>query len=260
MRRMDRYILGQIFWWTVFVSACLICVVWLTQSLQFVEMIVNRGLSIPMFVYFTALMLPTFVSMILPIALLFAVLFTYNKLTIDSELVVMRAAGISQWSLARPALILGIAATLVGYFLSLYLVPMSFRTFKDLQFRLRNAVSTVVLQEGVFNPVMKGVTVYVRARTESGELLGIIVHDGRNPDLPMTMMAQRGAIIAGERGKKQFPLEIEPSGERCLQRCPNRLLYQAEGNWTPAGHALCQVSGLGHVLAIVDQELDESDA
>ena len=202
MHRMDRYILGQIFWWTVFVSACLICVVWLTQSLQFVEMIVNRGLSIPMFVYFTALMLPTFVSMILPIALLFAVLFTYNKLTVDSELVVMRAAGISQWSLARPAVILGVAATLVGYFLSLYLVPMSFRTFKDLQFRLRNAVSTVVLQEGVFNPVMKGVTVYVRARTESGELLGIIVHDGRNPDLPMTMMAQRGAIIAGDSGPR----------------------------------------------------------
>ena len=202
MRRMDRYILGQIFWWTVFVLACLICVVWLTKSLQFIEMIVNRGLSIAMFVYFTALLLPTFVSMILPIALLFAVLFTYNKLTADSELVVMRAAGISQGSLARPAIILGVAATLIGYFLSLYLVPMSYRTFKDLQFRLRNAVSTVVLQEGVFNPVMKGVTVYVRARTKSGELLGIIVHDGRNPELPMTMMAQRGAIIAGETGPR----------------------------------------------------------
>ena len=83
MRRIDRYILGQIFWWTVFVSICLICIVWLSQSLQFVEMIVNRGLSVPMFIYFTALLLPTFLSMILPIALLFAVLFTYNKLTVD---------------------------------------------------------------------------------------------------------------------------------------------------------------------------------
>ncbi len=202
MRRMERYILGQIFWWTVFVSACLICVVWLSQSLQFVEMIVNRGLSVAMFVYFTALMLPTFMSMILPIALLFAVLFTYNKLTTDSELVVMRAAGVSQWSLARPALILGAAATLIGYGLSLYLVPTSFRTFKDLQFRLRNAVSTVVLQEGVFNSVMKGVTVYVRARTNSGELLGIIVHDGRNRDQSMTMMAERGAIVMGKAGPR----------------------------------------------------------
>ena len=202
MRRMDCYILGQIFWWTVFVSVCLICVVWLSQSLQFVEMIVNRGLSIPMFVYFTALLLPTFLSMILPIALLFAVLFTYNKLTVDSELVVMRAAGVGQWSLARPAVALGAVATLVGYGLSLYLVPTSFRTFKDLQFRLRNAVSTVVLQEGVFNPVIKGVTVYVRARTESGELLGIVVHDGRNRDQPMTMMAERGAIVTGKAGPR----------------------------------------------------------
>jgi len=202
MCRLDRYILGQIFWWTIFVTVCLICVVWLSQSLQFVEMIVNRGLSVPMFVYFTALLLPTFLSMILPIALLFAVLFTYNKLTVDSELVVMRAAGVSHWSLARPAMILGTVGTLIGYSLSLYLVPTLFREFKDLQFRLRNAVSMVMLQEGVFNPVIKGVTVYLRTRTKSGELLGIIVHDGRNLDQPVTMMAERGAIVTGKPGPR----------------------------------------------------------
>ena len=202
MRRMDRYILGQIFWWTVFVAICLTCVVWLSQSLKFIEMIVNSGLSIPMFAYFTALLLPTFIALILPIALLFAVLFTYNKLTGDSELVVMRAAGMSPWSLARPALALGVLATLVGYCLTLYLIPISYRTFKDLQFRLRNAVSTVILQEGVFNPVMKGVTVYVRSRTPTGELLGIIVHDGRNPEQPMTMMAERGAIVMSKAGPR----------------------------------------------------------
>ncbi len=202
MRSMDRYIMGQIFWWTLFVAVCLTCIVWLTQSLQFVEMIVNSGLSVPMFAYFTSLLLPTFIALILPIALLFAVLFTYNKLTSDSELVVMRAAGMSQWSLARPALVLGVAATLIGYVLSVYLIPLSYRTFKDLQFRLRNAVSTVVLQAGVFNPVIKGVTVYVRARTESGELLGIIIHDARKSDQPKTMMAERGAIVMGKAGPR----------------------------------------------------------
>lgn len=202
MRCIDRYILGQVFWWTVFVAVCLTCIVWLSQSLQFIEMIVSSGLSIPMFAYFTALLLPTFVAVILPIALLFAVLFTYNKLIADSELVVMRAAGVSQWSLARPTLILAVAATLIGYVLSLYLIPMSFRAFKDLQFRLRNEFSTVVLQEGVFNSVMKGVTVYVRERTDSGELLGIIVHDARKPDQPMTMMAERGAIVMGKSGPR----------------------------------------------------------
>ncbi len=202
MRRIDRYILGQVFWWTVFVAACLVCIVWLSQSLRFVELIVNRGLSMPMFAYFTALLLPMFVALILPIALLFAVLFTYSKLTADSELVVMRAAGVSQWSLARPALVLGVGATLIGYCLSLYLIPTSYRAFKDLQFRLRNAVSTLVLQEGVFNPAMKGVTVYVRSRTDAGELLGIIVHDGRKRDQPMIMMAERGAIVMGKAGPR----------------------------------------------------------
>ena len=47
-----------------------------------------------------------------------------------------------------------------------------------------------------------GVTVYVRARTESGELLGIVVHDGRNREQPMTMMAERGAIVTGKAGPR----------------------------------------------------------
>ncbi len=202
MNRAERYIFRQLFWWTVFIAISLTCVVWLTQSLRFVEMIINRGASALIFLYLTVLLLPTFLSLILPIATFTAVMFGYNKMILDSELVVLRASGWSQFALARPAIILTALLTLAGYFMTIFLIPASYREFKELQFHLRNSYSTVILQEGVFNPVMKGITVYIRARSPGGELLGIIIHDNRKPSEPVTMMAERGAIVAGVNGPR----------------------------------------------------------
>jgi lipopolysaccharide export system permease protein len=200
--RIDRYIFWQLVTTTVFIAVTLTGVVWLTQSLRFVEMIINRGLSAPLFVYFTMLLLPTFLGIILPVALFIAVVFVYNRLLIDGELVVLRAGGCSQFAVARPAIILAVLTTLVCYALTIYLIPASHRTFKDMQYTLRNANPTVLLQEGVFSNVMAGITVYVRSRGNDGGLSGIIVHDSRNREQPVTMMAERGTIVAAETGPR----------------------------------------------------------
>lgn len=210
MKRIERYIFRQLVVATLFVAMTLTGVVWLTQSLRFIEMIVNRGLSAPLFIYFTLLLLPSFLGVILPIALFIAVLFTYNRLTTDSELVVLRAGGCSHLFLARPAVALAGLITVICYGLTLYGIPASFRQFKDMQYVLRDAYPAVLLQEGVFNNVMKGVTVYVRHRSDDGELSGIIVHDARNPRRPVTMMAERGAIVTGKTG----PRVVLVSGNR----------------------------------------------
>jgi len=202
VKRIDRYIFRQLLGATLFVAATLTGVVWLTQSLRFVEMIVNRGLSVPLFLYFTMLLLPSFFSVILPIALFVAMLFVYNRLLSDSEIVVMRAGGCSQLGLGRPAIIAAALTTLACYALGLYFTPASFREFKDLQSTLRNSYPTVLLQEGVFSNVMEGVTVYVRSRSDDGELFGLIVHDARDRKNPVTMMAERGAIVAGDNGPR----------------------------------------------------------
>jgi lipopolysaccharide export system permease protein len=99
-------------------------------------------------------------------------------------------------------MILAFIVTIACYAMTLYFSPASYREFKDLQFTLRNAYPTVLLQEGVFSQVMKGVTVYVGSRASNGELSGIIVHDSRVRKQPVTMMAERGSIVAGDSGAR----------------------------------------------------------
>ena len=207
MDKYTRYVLHQLIVAMVLVSVGLTSVIWLTQSVQFIDMIVNRGLTAGTFLYLTMLLLPNFLSIILPIALFTVVVFIYSKLIADHELVIMRAAGCSQFNLAKPAIIMALGVMIVGYALNIYLLPQSYRMFKELQWEIRFSYSHVLLQEGVFNNIADGITVYVRSRNKAGELLGVFVYDERNQAKPVTLMAERGAMIRGDNGSRVLMLE-----------------------------------------------------
>jgi lipopolysaccharide export system permease protein len=201
MRVFERYILRQLVWVAVFVTLALTLAVWLSQSLRFMDYIVNRGLPVSDFLMLMSLMLPRFFGVVLPIAAFVAVLFVYNKLANESELAVMRAAGLSQWQIAKPGLWLALGITAAVYAVSLYFMPASYREFKDLQFEMRNSYSSVLLQEGVFNTLGEDLTVYVRARTADGALRGVMVHDAREQPA-VTLLAERGAIVETDAGPR----------------------------------------------------------
>src|SRR3546814_15479129 len=67
-------------------------------------------------------------ALVLPIALFLAVTFVYYKLILDSELVVLRASGLSHLALGRPAIIVGAVTMVACYALTLYLLPVSYRS------------------------------------------------------------------------------------------------------------------------------------
>ena len=202
MNGLTRYVLYQLVMGFILIALALVCVMWLSQSLRFVEMIVNRGLSVGGFLYLTALLLPNLLSIILPIALFIAVAFVYGKMVADRELVVMRAAGQSQQELMHPALIIATAVTLVLLVINIDILPRSYTAFKELQWAIRHTFSHVLLREGSFTLIRPGITVYIRERTDDEQLHGVMVHDERRPGRPSTLMATRGAMVNAEDGSR----------------------------------------------------------
>lgn len=202
MNRITRYISGQLILIAVLVTVTITCALWLTQSLRFIELIVNRGLSLGSYLYLTLLLLPSFLATLLPIGMFAALLFTYNRLTADSEIIVLRAIGMSPAQLARPGLWIATLVVVIGYIMTLLFMPLSYRQFKDLEFDFRSDYSSILLREGAFNTVSHGVTVYIRSRESDGELRGIIVHDSRDKDKAVTLMAERGILAQTEDGPR----------------------------------------------------------
>ncbi len=195
MRQIDRYLLRNLSVATIFVTAGLAAAIWMTQSMRLVELVVEGGAPFSVFLQLLLLTFPTFLAIVLPIGLLVAVLFTYNKMIMDSELVVLRAAGIGPLALARPAILLALIVTLICYALTLHLAPAAQRELVRLRLAIASEYSAVLLREGVFNDVGEKLTVYVRERGQDGELRGLLIHDTRSPDNRTTVVAERGQLV-----------------------------------------------------------------
>lgn len=202
MTRLDTYIMRQLAIALLAVTIGLAALVWLTQSLRFIELVLDRGLSIWVFLELTGLLLPSFFGVILPITTFVVTLFTYVRLAADRELVVMRAAGLSNGQLAVPALAISGIAMALCFVLNLWLTPMSHQAFREWQFEIRNQMAGLLLQEGVFSSVGEELTVYARDRDGDGTLRGILVHDSRERGAPVTIIAESGRITATPQGPR----------------------------------------------------------
>ena len=101
MGSIGRYIFRTTFGAFLLVLVSLTAVIWVTQALRDIDLMTSQGQTILVFVGITGLIIPLLVLVIAPIALVIAVAHVLNKLTTDSEIIVMNAAGMSPWVLFR---------------------------------------------------------------------------------------------------------------------------------------------------------------
>lgn len=200
MRSVDRYILVHLLIAMAIAAVVLTFAVWLSQSLNLMEFIIDSAAPLSLFFRMVTLSLPKFLVVVLPVSMIVAVLFVYNLLTVESELAVLRAAGLSTFRLAWPALFLALIVSATCYIFTTLLMPLADREFTNLRTTITSEYSTAFLRDGQFNAVDDDVTIYFRERDRSGSLHGILIHDNRTPESPITVIADRGVVRAGTKG------------------------------------------------------------
>lgn len=210
LNRLDRYVLRQLILALVLVTTGLVALIWLTQSLRFIQTIISHGLSPFVFIKLTALLVPGFLATILPITCFLVVLFTYVRLSTDRELTIMRGLGLSNIRLARSGLALAGGVVVLGYALTLGVVPWTLSVFRTYQYEIRNQIAAFLLEPGVFTPVTSNIMVYVQERSPNGTLKGIIIEDSRVPSAPVTILARTGELISSPKG----PIVVLEGGSR----------------------------------------------
>jgi len=200
--RLSTYVLGQMIGPTLLFAFLLTAVIWLTQSLRLLDLVINRGQSAPTFLYLTILIIPSLLVIILPIAFFAGTLFSLNKLNSDSELVVMSAAGFSRAQIALPVLIAATLTMALTYLCGLYLMPAGQRAMKDKVVDIRADIGAALLNEGEFNTPASGLTVFIRELNSDGTIKGVMVHDNRNKKTPVTYLAVRGQLAQTPGGAR----------------------------------------------------------
>jgi lipopolysaccharide export system permease protein len=202
MPRLSKYVLKQLAAPVALFAVLMTCVIWLTQSLRLLDLVINRGQSAATFLYLTALLLPSLLMILLPIAFFAGALYALSRLQADSEMTVMWASGYSPRQLAVPVFAAGLIVMAITYLCSLYLMPLGQRTMKDKLLDIRADIGTAVLNPGEFNTPVSGLTVFIRDLTSSGEIRGVLVHDNRNAKQPVTYLAQSGQLAQTPDGAR----------------------------------------------------------
>ena len=202
MRRLDRYIFRQILGPFLFFVLVFTGVIWLGQSLRIIDTVVNHGQSAGVFLEFTLLLLPTVLSVVLPLAAFAATLYAMNRLSGDSEIVVMFASGLSSLALVRPVLVFSSLVMVVVFALTLYAMPTAQHELKSRIREVKGDIAAAFLREGAFLSPVRGVTVYLRGMGRPGEMLGVFVHDERAADERTTYPAERPVLLSAADGTR----------------------------------------------------------
>lgn len=202
MRKLDIYIAKQITTGFLLVALSLMSMLWLTQSLRFVEIVTDKGLSVYLFIEMTSLLMPRVFSVLSPIALFVAVMFVYNRLIIDSELVVMKAVGISSLFIARAAIFIGLLLVICNIFVLNVGIPAAENKFRDLDFEVKNSFTKMMLREGSFTTFKDTTTIFIDKFMDDGSVRGIVVSDSRNADEKIVTVAESGKLEYTDIGPK----------------------------------------------------------
>lgn len=202
MKKLDVYIIKQIVTGFLLVALSLMSMLWLTQSLKFVEMVTDKGLPVYLFVEMTSLLMPRVFTILSPIALFVAVMFVYNRLITDSELVVMKAAGISAVVIARAAVMMGILLALFNVFVLNVGIPVAENKFRDLEYEVKNSFTKMMLREGSFTTFKGNMTVFIDHFADDGTAYGILVSDAKKADEKVVTVAQSGMLEYTDIGPK----------------------------------------------------------
>ena len=202
MKKLNIYIAKQIFIGFLLVTFSLMSILWLTQSLRFIEMITNKGLPLTLFIKMTSCLMPRLFAILSPISLFVAVLFVYNRMLSDRELVVIKSAGISPWQSAKPALFLGILISAFAIYVNNVTIPSAEKKFRDLEWQVKNDVSHLMFREGEFTTLDNNLTIFITAHKKDGSVEGVMINDERNPKVKMTVAAESGIIVYTDKGPR----------------------------------------------------------
>lgn len=201
-----RYLFRQVAGAFLLVLLTLTAIVWLATVLRQLNLVTAQGQSFLIFLQMTGLALPNLIALIAPNAYLMSSLHTLDRVSGDSELIVMTASGAPTWTFARPFIAFAAIVSVCILIINLWLMPASSRMLRDFIVQVRTDLIAQVLQPGRFSSPDEGLTFHIRERASNGDLLGLVIHDGR--------VTERDEKESGKPGKS--PAKDESTADESM--------------------------------------------
>lgn len=172
------------------------------------DLVVSRGVPLADVSRMIMYLIPSFLVFTIPMAFLLAVLLSFGRFSADNEIVVIKASGVSLLQIMPPVIACALVAVLLALGASTIGVPWGNSAFRDLSIQVVKQNITATIREKIFWDDIPGVVMYTDHYDEGTHALkGVIIHDGRNQDQPMTIFARDG-VVSTAPGSQALQLSL----------------------------------------------------
>jgi len=207
MRLIDRYICRQVFSHALLGLGIFSFVFFVPQLVRLMDLVVRHPGSWTTIASLFLSTLPGVLVFTLPIAVLVGVLIALGRLSADSELVAMSALGLGRRRLLVPVGILALGATLLTLVMTLWLGPLSVRTFRTIEDRLRAGQASYQVAPRVFDERFPRMVLYVNDIDSASTRWKGVFLAGTDKDISRLTLAEEAIVIADRReGKLELHL------------------------------------------------------
>ncbi|MBI4843092.1 MAG: LPS export ABC transporter permease LptF [Nitrospirae bacterium] len=171
-------------------------ILFMEKFVRLTKLIMGRGANpidiMKVFLYLQ----PSILLLAIPMALLISIFLTYGRMAADNEIVVLKSSGMSFPGISGAAVSVSVLGFLALLFISLYLSPVSMRSFKETLNEAITKKASLALEEETFSTVFKDTVIYVKDMPAENKFNGIFIYsDAGTPfKKPVVIVAEDGAI------------------------------------------------------------------
>jgi len=171
-------------------------IVLLSRLLKLTDLVIGSGVSMGSVTQLFLAMMPSFMLITMPLSFLLAVLLTFARMSADSEIVAMKACGISVYKMALPVIILAILVCGATAYLSAYAEPTGRRTMRDIAINVAMDKASSAVRAQVFNDEFPGLTIFAdKVFKETNQLEGVFISDTRIDATQTIITATSGKLM-----------------------------------------------------------------
>lgn len=195
-RLLVRYVLAEMIP-TFFLGVIVfVFILLMFQALRLTEFVLIHGVKLSTVLEMMGYLSTSFLAILFPMSLIFTVILTYGRLSADSEIVALRASGLSMISIATPAIILSFLVCLLSLQTSFHIAPWGNRQFEVLVSKLGSMKPGVTIKEGTFSEGFFDLVVYAnKVDNKIGLLKDVFIYDERGGQSAITVIAKEGRLV-----------------------------------------------------------------
>ena len=195
------YILRDLIRTFILCVISLLVLILISRGIHFRELFFGLEISFPDILYLFVCLTPAFILIVLPLSCMLSVFLTFLRMSTDRELIALKAGGVSIYQLMQAPVVFSVLCMGVNIFISLYGISWGMNQFRTTVLEIANERAQVVIQPGVFNQDIFGITLFARrVDAASGEMNQIIFEDRtRDKENRITILAPRGSITTDRK-------------------------------------------------------------